>query len=447
MCLISALPVGTKKDTQEVYDFINSGYNCNKQGSGIMYKRENSKTINIIKGFFDIDNLINTIKKLEFKDNDELVIHHRISTCGKVDSFNCHPFIISNDHDEVILTAGKTKKPCMMHNGVFRNILSFRPYTSDFSDTYAFARHIMSNKNVMNIFKEDKVFFKHVFAEILGNSKIAMMYPDKPLELFGDFTEKNGYFHSNDGYCRVVHNVGGFETKNKYYAYGPYSTYDECESYDDTYYENLRNERLAREAAEQAAKDDFAKKFVKDYKKQLEIEIPDTKVENKGKKSYMILDNSFVKINELNCFHFKYVKKDNWDMNTDIDNIRMYEMSHQFDPETLMTTMCRKESDIKSVYNGFLNNDILNECYYIPKNKDLETVYTDLLKLTTCNIPVSKSTIKKLDKLLYNYDGKTNMSTIMYHRIGKRVTKLSLLLYKEYLNSVKLEEKGVEVLN
>lgn len=445
MCLISVLPKGTKKNTEEVYNFIKSGQSCNKQGSGFMYKRDGSNIINVIKGFFDCDNLIDTIKKLDFKDDDELVIHHRISTSGQVNNYNCHPFVISNDHEEVIMTSGKTRKPCLVHNGVFKNMSAYRSYTDPFSDTYTFTRYIISNKNVMNIFKTDKIFFKNVFAEILGNSKLAIIYPDRPLEMFGDFTEKNGYFHSNDGYCRHVHNVGGYSKYSKVWdGYGM----------NDGYYDAMWDEQQ-RQIEIQDEINARNREFLKDNASKI-ADTGDKIISNesnlKGNKFKTFkLDNSFIKITPKNCYHFNYVLKDIWDREAYVENMRIYEMNEDFDSSALCTSMKRVEKtidSIKYVYNGILTEKLLNDCYYIPKNKDLERVYSDLLKLVTCKQEISKKSIKKLHKLLWNYTDKFNMDEIMYHRIGKRVTKMSLALYKEYVDqNFEKVEKEVKVLN
>ena len=162
-------------------------------------------------------------------------------------------------------------------------------------------------------------------------------------------------------------------------------------------------------------------------------------------------DNSFIKITPKNCYHFNYVLKDTWDREAYIENMRIYEMNEDFDSSALCTSMKRIEKTLDStkyVYNGILTKKLLDDCYYIPKNKDLERVYSDLLKLITCKQAISKKSIKKLHKLLWNYTDKFNMDEIMYHRIGKRVTKMSLSLYKDYVDqNFEKVEKEVKVLN
>jgi len=447
MCLISVLPKGTKKNTKEVHEFIRSGYECNKQGSGFMYRRENSKVVNVIKGFFTLDSLMNTIEKLDFQEGDELVVHHRISTSGLVNDLNCHPFVISDNHDEVIMTAGKTKKPVIVHNGVFHGLTSFRTYNDAFSDTYTFAKHIISNKHVMNIFREDKVYFKHLLDNILYNSKFVILQSDKPMEMFGEFIEKDGYFHSNDGYCKHVVNVGGFASHNEAYSHRRQKSdhYDFWNSWDEGYRgEDDDNEVDLHKYNIKPRGLTDAEKTVKQYIQDNIDTLPDLGYRPVVKKdTSVVLDNSLISLNEENCFHFYYVNKKKWDDSRNKESLGLYTMKHLYDPEVMFVTMTREE-DGKDLFFGFSQHELINETYYIPKTEDLKKVYRDLLALVTCPIPVSKTSVKKLDKLLAKVVNKNNYDYIMYHRIEKMVTKLSLLLYKKYLEENNILESVAE---
>lgn len=49
-----------------------------------MHKKEGEYFVHVEKGFFKFDELMAAIEKANLKDEDELVIHHRIGTSGKV---------------------------------------------------------------------------------------------------------------------------------------------------------------------------------------------------------------------------------------------------------------------------------------------------------------------------------------------------------------------------
>ena len=210
MCLISVCPKGTPKYTDEVKEFIQNGFNSNKDGSGFMYKKEGEYFVHVEKGFFKFDELMAAIEKANLKDEDELVIHHRIGTSGKVSKENTHPFVISHVHETVCSISIKTNKACLVHNGYFSDIYEYMSKNPDFSDTYAFTRYIMPN--VIDFYVQETKMFKKAFLGIVGTSKICVLFPYRNLVMMGNFTEDNGYFHSNGGYKNWRHrDVGGVE--------------------------------------------------------------------------------------------------------------------------------------------------------------------------------------------------------------------------------------------
>lgn len=213
MCLVSVCPKGTKKYTEEVENFIRAGFHSNLQGSGFMFKRHGETTITIKKGFFNLQALYDALEAADLKDEDELVIHHRVSTGGQISGPNCHPFVLSSIHEEVCMTDGVTEKACLAHNGVFRCIDKYEVKNPNFSDTYAFSRYILSNPNILKLLEEDTDLFSFLFDRFLGWSKLAILFPNRDVLMFGDFVEENGYYHSNQGYCRLIYNRGGVETE------------------------------------------------------------------------------------------------------------------------------------------------------------------------------------------------------------------------------------------
>lgn len=214
MCLISVCPKGTAKYTDQVETFIHNGFNSNKDGSGFMYKKNGENFVYVEKGFFNFSDLMNAIKKAKLTDADELVIHHRIGTSGKVTPENTHPFVISHVHDTVKSTSAKVGQPCIVHNGYFSDIYEQMQKNPDFSDTYAFARYIMPN--VIDLYTQDTKLFKKAFSGIVGSSKICVLFPYKDLIMCGNFTEDDGYFHSNYGYKNWGHRDVGGRTESSF---------------------------------------------------------------------------------------------------------------------------------------------------------------------------------------------------------------------------------------
>ena len=51
---------------------------------------------------------------------------------------------------------------------------------------------------------------------IIDTDKIALLFPDRDLELIGKWVEDNGYFHSNTGYKSYTFDRGGISTRNSY---------------------------------------------------------------------------------------------------------------------------------------------------------------------------------------------------------------------------------------
>lgn len=198
MCLISVLGKGTTKYSEEVTGFLKRGMDSNGDGSGFMYKRDGGNTVVVRKGFFKFDELMAALNSAELKDSDELVVHHRIGTSGLVSAENTHPFIISHVHDTIVQTDAKVNLPCLVHNGMFSELEKHERINPNFSDTYAFARYIMTN--AIDLYTLETDLFKKALRPVIGGSKICVVYPHRDLIMLGDFVEDNGYFHSHRGY-------------------------------------------------------------------------------------------------------------------------------------------------------------------------------------------------------------------------------------------------------
>ncbi len=401
MCLISVLGKTKEKNTEEVFKFIRNGASCNGDGSGIMWKRNGENIINISKGYFDIEELIEKIKILDLTVDDELVVHHRIGTSGRVSAENTHPFIITTDESESLETETITINPCMVHNGIFSNIGAYERLNPMLSDTYAFSRYIMPN--LLGILNQSKSVFKEMTSNIVGFDKICILHPDKDLELIGNFIESNGYYHSNSGYCRQVFNRGGNEDWFGGHRAFPSQTGGTKEGFN------------------------------------LPVVITKKNKEAKEGTCNIDLDGKLIKINSTNYFHFYYVNKNivdltfrdkaftiecnRWEMDT-------YESGNEY--QSLFKGFGESNTALKTE-----NLDNLHRSYYfIPKDKRLLDVYTDYLILLKRFPNSNNSAIKKLNKLT-NSNKKTMYEKIRYDKLDYPVYKLTLILYLDYLKNKK----------
>jgi hypothetical protein len=390
MCLISVCPKGTKKGTEEVYKFIKSGMDSNTSGSGYMFKRDGDNKITIRKGFFNYGALIESLKSENLNDNDELVVHHRIPTSGNKNDLNCHPFVVSDIHEEVIMTNGSTEKPCMAHNGIFSRIIHFENLNPDFSDTYAFTRYIMGNPRMYEIFTSDYHLFETLTSHIVGTDKLVFLFPDKDLKMIGNYIEDNGYFHSNTGYKRYTYDRGGSSSHN--YATTSYNSFSEgFGSYDEYDTEDEYGWPPALPAIK-------VKEKVSGY-----ITIP----------NLLTFDSSEIGINENNYNHFDYVMKAKWNDTAPNERYKIKLSSLEgFDGNALLQVLTWVSEDKKSYGTAVQTFSLMENYYYIPK-KQYYDVYKDYKRLLLNDYQYSKSSIKDLGKLLSrNYMKPDNHPTL-----------------------------------
>lgn len=103
---------------------IADAYEYNSDGFGVMY-RENGKVV-VDKGLYTLETILH---KLWYLRDIEYVAHFRITTRGKTNHQNCHPFQVSDN-------------VWMMHNGTL-NINIDNP---NMSDTWHFSQLLQSTK-------------------------------------------------------------------------------------------------------------------------------------------------------------------------------------------------------------------------------------------------------------------------------------------------------------
>ena len=205
MCLIIASPSGAPKKTDFIYNSIREGFKVNSQGAGYAFKKEGSKSITLKKGYFDVESLLESYKSEDLNADDEAIIHFRIPTCGDTNEINCHPFIVSENKEEMAsFINGVTDKPVMAHNGGFSNYHHGSP---KYSDTFMFVNEFIAVPEILNLLKRDNQFLTKIAKSEFSYNRVAFLFPEQDMILIGDFVEDQGVYFSNKSYIRWVDKI------------------------------------------------------------------------------------------------------------------------------------------------------------------------------------------------------------------------------------------------
>lgn len=408
MCLISVLPKGTKKDTEEVYKFIRNGAQYNTDGSGFMYKYNGQTLVNVDKGYFKVESMIDKIKSLKLSEDDELVIHHRIGTLGLVSPENTHPFVLSNIHDEVCSLAITIDKPAMVHNGHFSYIAPFTDRNPDFSDSYAFARYFFGNKHILGLYNDDPDMFEYTFKGCISTDKICILHPTKDLTKIGNFIEDNGYFHSNSGYCRYTFDRGG------------------------------RNDWWEGYGASGTTSTNSSQKSQKPFKKKEQEETScaiDTKPTTTGleylqdRKNIVLLSKKYVDLKDTNYNHFAYIRKSAYDMSSEHQRKHLIIKSlTEFDEDDAHQRLMYKLSTGSKIEESVSTTDLIDNYYYVPKSNYWATIYKDLKILLDFNVTPTLEVIRNVERSLNvkSSIAKTALDQIYYPKHCEMFCKQSM---------------------
>jgi glutamine amidotransferase len=179
MCIIAAIP--TKKEISKAT--LQRCWNNNPHGGGFMFtdgkKIHTFKEMNSFKRYWKA-----FVHARETYPQSSFVCHFRISTHGKINEENCHPFLVN-------------PKLAFAHNGIIRNA----PTSPDYSDTYMFNLTIL--QNLPNNFL-DNVSVRLLIQEYIGSgSKLAFLSSDNKITLINEKAgqwDANGVWFSNGGY-------------------------------------------------------------------------------------------------------------------------------------------------------------------------------------------------------------------------------------------------------
>lgn len=213
MCIIAAIPndkIISKETLQRCWD-------NNPHGGGFTYT--DGKKVHVVKEMFSFKLYWKkfTEKREEFPQSS-FVCHFRISTHGKINEANCHPFKVSD-------------KISFCHNGVIRN----SPISEDFSDTVMFNVTIL--KNLPEDFLTNQATRALIREYIGGGSKLSFLTYNNELHFINEEagTWDEGIWFSNRGYQSFnyydrggvqVTTIDNCEVPKKKQSKPVYSTYE-----------------------------------------------------------------------------------------------------------------------------------------------------------------------------------------------------------------------------
>lgn len=228
MCIIIAKERGKKYNKKELESAIEIAKIHNSDGAGFAFKRGNSDSIYLSKGYlFYYGLMLNELDKLDIQPEDELIVHLRYATAGDVDAANCHPFVVSDNEDMIKQDEIEVNLPVMAHNGTFYEY----SYTNDVnSDTVNFIKDFASGEGVLDglasMWKSDPFMGR----KLLDSNRICVIFPgDKPMFKMGDWNRKttedncfiySNYYHIYPDSNRAYGNNSPHNVSKKYSQYG-----------------------------------------------------------------------------------------------------------------------------------------------------------------------------------------------------------------------------------
>lgn len=195
MCIIIAKKKGIQLPSDTV---IETCFENNNDGAGIMFKRAKDRKVGIVKGLMTLPDLQALLKEMDFKPDDSVVYHFRLATHGGKSQGNTHPFPVTESVKAMKSLTGIVDI-AMVHNG----IIPIKPSQTDISDTMEFIRSYVSQwKKTGSIFRPENM---KVLKNDTGNSKYAFLDVSGNVTLVGKgWINDQGLLYSNDGYLYQI---------------------------------------------------------------------------------------------------------------------------------------------------------------------------------------------------------------------------------------------------
>lgn len=214
MCVIAYASKGIEISEKEFRNcFIN-----NPDGAGFMIYDPQKKKVHIRKGFMDFESFWSAVKDLP-TDKDR-VFHFRIATSGKVSPECCHPFILTDNLDDMRQTDVYSDIG-FSHNGVMADFTPTAALNAPYSDTMHFGAEILYPLR-SKLYEEST---QYLLKKAMGTNKYAILGKKGAIILGTWNTSKDtGVQYSNTSY----------KERKKYYDYGSCGNYG-YGSYNNSY--------------------------------------------------------------------------------------------------------------------------------------------------------------------------------------------------------------------
>lgn len=178
MCIAIVKP----KNTEITDEALKNCYEKNPDGAGIAFSKDNQ--IYILKGIFNKEQFIESVRKYEKEADGAMLIHCRIGTSGLKDKENCHPHIIN-------------KHLVMIHNGIINVKV---PVESKVSDTIIFTREYL--RALPSNFLENEYLKDLVRMAIGSSNKLCFLNEKGEYSIINENygVWDNGVWYSNHSY-------------------------------------------------------------------------------------------------------------------------------------------------------------------------------------------------------------------------------------------------------
>jgi predicted glutamine amidotransferase len=184
-----------KKEATLKRELLKNCWDNNGDGAGLLYidNKKQMKTFKELKSFDVFYQEYSRVKKSYGKRN--IVIHFRISTHGKIDETNCHPFLVNDNLGFV-------------HNGMIYDV----PTSKDYSDTYMFNEVVL--KNFTEGFEYNEIILD-MLEGFIGGSKLVLLNSNNDYAIVNEKAGHwaNGCWFSNGSYKYVSNYVDYGGTK------------------------------------------------------------------------------------------------------------------------------------------------------------------------------------------------------------------------------------------
>ena len=190
MCIICVSKPGCEQPSVKT---LRTMFLLNPHGAGYMVARDGKVFIH--KGFMNIEEFLNAVRRERFTAADSVVYHFRISTQAGVNPEMTHPFPLSNQPRRM-RALDMTCRCGVAHNGIIR--LTSDPTNTRFSDTAVFITDYLTNiirkpADLRNQERLDTIYR-------LAQSKFAIMDGSGYTATVGEFINDRGILYSNRSY-------------------------------------------------------------------------------------------------------------------------------------------------------------------------------------------------------------------------------------------------------